>query len=216
MTLQEINGWSWEKRCHAAVAALADRGFKALYCADAAAAAAYILTEAADSSTVGFGGSFTIKGLGIAEQLTAMGKELLDHGAAGLAFEQRRALMDRQQTCDLFLSGTNALTISGLLVNIDGFGNRVAAMIYGPKKVIVVAGRNKLVNGGVEEAIRRIKTVAAPANAMRLDRNTPCAPSGFCADCDSPERICRVTTILDRRPGATDFHVLVVNADLGI
>ena len=108
------------------------------------------------------------------------------------------------------------MTLDGCLVNIDGHGNRVAAMIYGPTKVIVVAGRNKIVEGDIADAIRRIKDKAAPPNAMRLERETPCAATGFCNDCDAPHRICHVTTIIDSKPGATDLHVLVVNEDMGL
>ena len=102
------------------------------------------------------------------------------------------------------------------LGHIDGNGNRVAAMIYGPSKVIVVAGRNKIVEGDVGDAIRRIKDKSAPPNAMRLGKQTPCAATGFCCDCDAPQRICHVTTIIDSKPSLTDFHVLVVNEDMGL
>jgi hypothetical protein len=124
-------------------------------------------------------------------------------------------LMRRQLTCDLFLSGTNALTLSGELVNIDATGNRVAAMFFGPRKVIVVAGRNKLVDGTVHDAIQRVKNRATPPNSRRLNFKTPCASTGFCSDCNSPDRLCRVTTVIDRKPRFTDVRVLVVNADLG-
>jgi hypothetical protein len=125
-------------------------------------------------------------------------------------------IMKRQLTCDLFLSGTNAATLDGCLVNIDGNGNRVAAMIYGPSKVIVVVGRNKIVEGDIGDAIKRVKDKASPPNAMRLGKKTPCATTGFCCDCDSPQRICHVTTIIDSKPSQTDFHVLVVNEDMGL
>ncbi len=216
MELQEIRAWNHEKRCRQAVAGLTRRGFTALYCADVAEAAGYIMAQAGEAKTIGLGGSFSVKELGVAERLAAAGKEVLNHGRSDLTRVDRRVAMERQQTCDLFLAGTNALTLDGVLVNIDGIGNRVAAMIFGPHKVIVVAGRNKLVAGGVDQAIRRIKEWAAPPNAMRLGRDTPCAVSGLCEDCDSAERICRVTTVIEWRPGATDFHVLVVNADLGL
>jgi hypothetical protein len=106
--------------------------------------------------------------------------------------------------------------LDGILVNIDGNGNRVGAMIFGPKKVIVVVGRNKIVEGSVEDALARIKEMASPPNAMRLSKQTPCAVTGICSNCDSPQRICRVTTILDRKPTLTDIHVLVINEDMGL
>jgi hypothetical protein len=89
-------------------------------------------------------------------------------------------------------------------------------MFFGPKKVIVVAGRNKLVDGDIAAAVKRIKDSASPPNARRLNYNTPCAKTGFCCDCNSPDRICRITTVIDRKPRLTDVHVLVVNEDMGL
>lgn len=216
MTSQEANDWLFEQKCRALTDALAKRHFTAVYCPTSADAAAYILREAESARSIGFGGSYTVAGLDVQKKLTAAGKTIYDHGTPGLSPEQKVAAMNAELTCDLFLSGTNAVTESGVLVNIDGNGNRVAAMSYGPKKVIVVVGRNKIVEGGIEAAIARVKRVAAPANAKRLDRATPCAVTGFCANCDSPQRICHVTTIIDSKPGRSDFHVLVVNEDLGL
>ena len=213
---QSLHTWLSESKARAAVAALLRRGFAAAYCATAQEAAAYILREARGVRTVGFGGSLSVADLQLADTLAAQGCEILNHGLPDLTPDQKRDIMRRQLTCDLFLSGTNALTLDGCLVNIDGNGNRVAAMIYGPAKVIVVAGRNKLVEGGAEAAIRRVKAQAAPPNARRLGRQTPCAATGFCTDCDSPQRICHVTTLIDSRPSQTDLHVLVVNEDLGL
>jgi hypothetical protein len=88
-------------------------------------------------------------------------------------------------------------------------------MFFGPRKVIVVAGRNKLVDGTVQDAVNRVKNWATPPNAKRLNFKTPCANSGFCSNCNSPDRLCRVTTVIDRKPRFTDVRVLVVNADLG-
>ncbi len=212
----ELNAWTSEKRCRAAVAALAKKRFTALYCATPQEAADYILQQAATARTVGFGGSLSVADLKLAATLAEQGKELLNHGLPDLTPEQKRETMCRQLTCDLFLTGTNALTLDGCLVNIDGIGNRVAAMIYGPAKVIVVAGRNKLVDGDLAAALRRVKEFAAPPNAMRLAKQTPCATTGFCCDCDSPQRICRVITVIDSRPSLSDLHVLVVNADMGL
>jgi hypothetical protein len=144
-----------------------------------------------------------------------MGREILNHADPALSRDERFDVMRRQLTCDLFLTGTNALTLSGELVNIDATGNRVAAMFFGPRKVIVVAGRNKLVDGTTRDAIARVKNWATPPNARRLNFKSPCASTGFCSDCNSPDRLCRVTTIIDRKPRFTDVRVLVVNADLG-
>jgi len=158
----------------------------------------------------------SIAGLKVEARLREQGKEILNHADHDLSLEERLAIMRRQLTCDLFLSGCNALTLSGELINIDATGNRVAAMFFGPRKVIVVAGRNKLVDGTARDAIDRVRNWATPPNAKRLNFKTPCATTGFCSDCNSLERLCRVTTIIDRKPRFTDIRVLVINADMGL
>lgn len=212
----ELIRWTWEQKCEKAVEALGQNGFTAVYCRTAQEAGDYIAREASDSHSVGFGGSRTIVDLGVQDLLKSQGKEILNHGIPGLTPEERMTIMRRQLTCDLFLTGTNAVTLSGWLVNIDGNGNRVAAMFFGPRKVIVVAGRNKIVDGDMQAAIDRIKNWASPPNAKRLGYNTPCAKTGFCSNCNSPERICRVTTVIDRKPRLMDIHVLVVNENMGL
>jgi hypothetical protein len=212
----ELTDWAFEQKSRKAVEALRKNGFTAELFPTRAEAAEYIVREAGSASSVGFGGSLSIAEMDLIERLRTAGKELLIHGVPGLSLEERVAIMRRQLTCDLFLAGTNALTLSGCLVNIDATGNRVGSMLFGPKKVIVVAGRNKLVDGDVAEAMRRVKRDSSPPNAKRLSFKTPCATTGFCSDCNSPDRICRVTTVIDRKPRLTDLHVLVVNEDLGL
>ncbi len=212
---EELISWSHEQKCRRAVAALEKNEFTAHYCHTPQDAADYIITAAADAATVGFGGSMSIVSLGVESLLRERGKEILNHGLPEFSREEKIAIMRRQLTCDLFLSGCNALTLNGELINIDATGNRVAAMFFGPRKVIVVAGRNKLVDGTPQDAIARVKTWATPPNSKRLSFKTPCASTGFCSDCSSPDRLCRVTTIIDRKPRITDVHVLVVNSNLG-
>jgi hypothetical protein len=212
----ELVNWIYEQKCKKAVEGLQNNGFIAVYCPTCAEAYDYILAEAAGADSVGFGGSLSVADLDVAGKLKEMGKELLMHSAPGLTSEERLGVMRRQLTCDLFLTGTNALTLSGCLVNIDATGNRVGSMLFGPKEVIVVAGRNKLVDGNISDAVKRVKDWSAPSNARRLSFNTPCAKTGFCCDCNSPERICRITTIIDRKPRQTDLRVLVVNAEMGL
>ena len=212
---EDLIGWTHEQKCLKAVESLERNGFTALYCATPRTAAEYIITNASDSVTVGFGGSMSIVSLGVEQQLREQGKEILNHASPGTSREEKMEIMRQQLTCDLFLSGCNALTLNGELVNIDATGNRVAAMFFGPRKVIVVVGRNKLVDGTPEDAIERVKAWATPPNSKRLNFKTPCASTGFCSDCNSPDRLCRVTTIIDRKPRFTDLHVLVVNADMG-
>ena len=179
-------------------AALERRGFATQVYATGAEAAAFVLKAAESASTIGMGGAETIKQIGVVEALTAAGRTLV-----------------RETPCDLFLLSANALTADGRIVNIDGFGNRVAASIHGAGHVLYVIGRNKIVEGGIDEAIARIKRCACPPNCRRLGKKTPCAATGICADCDSPDRICKVTAIMDRKPTGTQATVVLVDADLG-
>lgn len=213
---EDLLNWTHEQKCQKAVKSLDRNGFTARYCATPQDAYDYIIAEAAGAGSIGFGGSMSICDLQVEPTLRDSGKEIFNHNIAGLSRDERLEIMRRQLTCDLFLSGCNALTLSGELVNIDATGNRVAAMFFGPRKVIVVVGRNKLVDGTPQDAIARIRNWATPPNAKRLNFNTPCAGTGFCSDCNSPDRLCRVTTIIERRPRFTDMRVLVVNAEMGL
>ena len=181
------------------VAALKRRGYGAVAVATRDEAKALVLKEAEGAASVGWGGSETIKEIGVRAALESSGKEIRDH----------------QTQMDLFLLSANAMTEDGIIVNIDGTGNRVAASIFGPKRVVYVVGRNKIVAGGVIEAIRRAKKCACPPNCRRLAKKTPCAELGVCADCDSPDRICKVTAVFDRCPTHTSTLVVIVNEDLG-
>ena len=115
---------------------------------------------------------------------------------------------------DVYLCSANAVTEDGRIVNIDGTGNRLAALCWGPGRVVLVVGKNK-VTGSLEDALERIKTKACPPNARRLGFQTPCAKLGYCTDCDSPQRICSATLILDRAPYSHPVEVVLVNQELG-
>jgi len=194
--------------------ALRRNDFDAVYCKSAAEAAEEVLRLVPENGTVGLGGSWTVKELGVVEKLKARGNIILDHGAPGLENEERVRIRRAQLTADAFLTGSNAVTMDGRLVNTDGSGNRVAAMIFGPGKVIVVAGVNKIVRD-VEEAEERIRKTAAPINNKRLNLPNPCVKTGECMDCQGPTRICNVTTILHKRPKLTEMHVILVGEELG-
>lgn len=211
-----LNNWIGEKLCKKTVAALNNNRFKAEYCENAEEAKKRALELAEGATTVGFGGSRSIVDLELAGALVEAGATILNHGAAELTPEEKMALMKQQQTCSVFFSSANAITVDGAIVNIDGLGNRVSAMIFGPEKVIIVAGRNKLVDGDICDAIKRIKTYACAPNTFRLGKKTPCAETGICVNCNSPERICNVTTIMEKCPRATDIHVLIVNEEMGL
>ena len=181
------------------VEALKRRGFEVETAATRQEALGLVMKEAESAASVGWGGSESVKEIGARDALTASGKKICDH----------------QLETDLFLLSANALTADGRIVNIDGRGNRVAASIAGPKRVVYVIGRNKIVEGGIDEAIARIKRCACPPNCRRLGKRTPCAETGICGDCDSPDRICKVTAIFDRRPTGVSAKVILVDEDLG-
>lgn len=185
--------------CQKLVESLKKRGFEAEYAATREDAVSLVLAEAVDAKSVGWGGSETVKELGLREAMADAGKEIRDH----------------QLEMDLFLLSANAVTLDGRIVNIDGRGNRVAASIAGPKRVVYLIGRNKIVDGGIDAAIDRIKRFACAPNCRRLGKRTPCAETGVCADCDSPDRICKVTAVFDRKPTGVSVKVIVIDADLG-
>ena len=181
------------------IGGLKRRGFDAVGVATKAEALKLVMDEAEAAQSVGWGGSESVKEIGARDALMKSGKEIRDH----------------QTVMDLFLLSANAITSDGVIVNIDGTGNRIAASIFGPKRVVYVIGKNKVVNGGVLEAIARAKRCACPPNCKRLNKKTPCAELGVCADCTSPDRICKVTAIFDRAPTHTPTKVILVNEDLG-
>lgn len=206
--------WTYEQRCKRVVKALQKNGFDAVYCESREAAGRIIIDEARNASSIGFGGSMTVEELQVESELARMDKELLQHNRPGLSLEETVAIRHRQLSCDLFLTSTNAVTMGGQLVNVDGIGNRVGAMTFGPQKVIVAVGRNKIADG-VDAALNRIKAIAVPANARRLNLKLPCGVTGHCNDCNTPDCICRVTVILDRKPSLSNITVLMINDDLG-
>ena len=206
--------WHAETLAKAACAALKKNGFDARYAATGADALDMLEGFVSEGNTVGLGGSMTLREIGAAERLSARGARLLDHAARGIAPEQKLAVMRAQLTCDVFISGSNAITLDGEIFNIDGNGNRIAALTFGPKKTVVVAGYNKIVRN-LAEAESRAETMAAPMNNKRLDTANPCAKSGLCADCHAETRICRVYSVLKRRPSWSDFTVIIIGEEHG-
>jgi hypothetical protein len=165
--------------------------------------------------TVSWGGSVTLGETGIQEALLNYpGIEKLDPYAPGLSGEDAYEVRRQALLCDLFFTGSNAVTEDGHLVNLDGIGNRVTALNFGPRNVVVVVGRNKIVPG-LEEAMQRIRNYVAPINVMRLDKKTPCLSTSVCQDCCSPDRICNVWTITEKSFPEKRIKVILVNQDFG-
>lgn len=195
------------------VESLKKHGFDAHFFQTGKEAADFIMSAASDCRTVGIAGTHSVRALGIVPMLEQAGKTLYDHWQL-MGTPEELPCRKNQMQADLFLTSTNALTMTGEIVNREGCGNRTNAMTFGPGKVIIVAGRNKIVPH-LDAAIDRIEEVAAPVRAMSLNRKTPCVKTGHCMDCDSPERICRITSIIHRKPMVTEICVLIVNEDLG-
>lgn len=206
--------WRGRKTGEQCVKNLKSRGFDAAFASSVESAQSMILEMVTGYETFGFGGSVTSRSLGLMEELRVMGKTVYDHWEKDLSAEDVDALRKQQGRCDCFLSSVNALAISGEIVNIDGIGNRVAAMVFGPRKVILVAGVNKIVRD-LDAALARARDVAAPMRAKSLGCDTPCTETGYCVDCRSPRRICNITTILHQCPLQTDISVVLINEYLG-
>lgn len=154
----------------------------------------------------------TVRGIGVQDSARRLAASC-STTTRGLYPDVKTSILKRQLTSDLFISGSNAVTLEGELVNVDGTGNRVAALNFGPTKTIVVVGVNKIVRD-LDEAFARIESWAAPMNNKRLDKPNPCVKAGVCMDCDGDTRICRVYQILRKRPSGTDFTVIVVGEEL--
>jgi hypothetical protein len=207
------------KRLEEVAEALEGNHFDAHVVADVAAAKALVLDRLlpeAAPRTVSFGGSMTVLAAGLPEALKAREDlaviDTLERlPTAEQAYERRRQAL----LSDMFFTGTNAVTEEGVLVNLDMIGNRACAIAFGPRRVVVLVGRNKIVPD-VDAAIRRIKAYAAPINAMRLDKKTPCVATSRCQDCGSPERICNVWTITEKSYPRKRISVICINQDLGL
>lgn len=204
----------YKKSAEQLVAALRRRRFGAQFCATAQEAKEAVLALIPEGASVGWGGSETVNALGVKQVLREKGQPLFDRDSAPTRDAQLEA-MYASQLADVFLMSSNAITEDGCLVNVDGLGNRVSALIFGPKKVIVVAGMNK-VTADLESAISRVRHYAAPMNAQRFPGESPCRRTGRCADCVSPDCICTnlVVTRLSRVEGR--IHVILVGEDLGM
>lgn len=203
-----------EKLAETVIRNLEKRQMAAFYCPSAAEARDMALSFVKEGNSVSFGGSMTLEETGILEALRNRGDiRLIDRANARNAQEMKQVFRDAL-SADCYFMSTNALTEDGELVNIDGNGNRLAALIYGPDQVIIVTGLNKVVPT-VEDAVRRVRHTATPLNCIRLNRNTPCASTGTCADCLAPDCICN-QVVITRRSGNPDrIKVILVGEALG-
>ena len=175
-----------------------------------------------EGSIVGFGDSVTLRQIGVVDALEKGNYTFLNPWQSGITAEESIQCKKRALTSDVFVTGTNALTLEGKIVNVDALGNRVAAMLFGPDKVIIIVGMNKIVEN-LEEALERIRKTAAPLNVKRhthLDPMPPCGETGECSDCSSPWRICNKTVIIERQYDNDIYKpvmtVIIVGEELGL
>lgn len=212
--MRDFRNWLDEKQLKRTAELLKERGFEVFLVQNKDEAKNLLLKLIPEEAIVGIGGSITIREIGIIEELEKRGNKVIHHWKEGLTPEEDFNIRRQELLSDVFLSSVNALTFSGELVNMESIGNRVAAQIFGPKKVILVIGKNKLVVN-LETALWRIKNVVTPLNAKRLKLELPCVEEGYCIDCNHPKKICRITTILEAPPAKTPFYIVLVNENLG-
>lgn len=167
-----------------------------------------------EGDTVSVGGSMTLFETGIIDYLRRGKYNFLDRYKEGLTPSDTKEIYRKSFSADAYLVSSNAVTEDGELYNVDGTGNRTAAMIYGPDKVIVIIGINKIVRD-IDEAIERNRQISAPANARRLNKKTPCAETGYCMDCESSERICNDYVVIRRQSVKGRIKVIIVGKELG-
>lgn len=189
------------------------RNMEGYYCANSKEAVEKALSLMPEGSSITWGGSVTLQECGLMDAIREKNYELIDRSEAKTP-EEARAMYGRQVMADFFLTSSNAIAATGELVNIDGHSNRVACLCCGPQNVIVLAGMNK-VESDVESALKRVRNFAAPPNAMRLNRNTPCAQTGKCGDCYSPDCICSQIVITRRSSIPNRIKVILIGEELG-
>ncbi|HME42974.1 MAG TPA: lactate utilization protein [Syntrophorhabdales bacterium] len=211
----EFQTWYQELQVERTMKALRKNNFDAQFVAKATDASGAIFKMIPDGAIVGVGGSVTLSQIGFFEEAAKHAITLLNPSMQQLSMDEflqkRREILH----ADIFLCSSNAVTEDGKLYNIDGTGNRVAGMTFGPKKVILVCGVNKIVRN-IEEAQKKVQEWTAPMNAKRLALKTPCAETGVCSDCASPQRICNVYVVTAKKPSRTDVTVLIVGEPLGL
>jgi hypothetical protein len=196
------------------VSELSQKGYLACYVNNKEEALSEVLKVIPENASVGIPGSVTIREIGAIEALKGRGCTIYHHWDPNLTPEQRMETLQKENLSDYFLTSANAVTKDGVIVNIDGTGNRVSGMAWGRNEMIFVIGINKIAQN-VDEAISRVRSVATPPNVLRLNGDTPCTKTGYCVDCNSPNRVCRALLILERPTIGRKTHVIVVGEDLG-
>lgn len=209
----------WQKRLQDLKVALEANNFEVFLAEDKTVAATLVLEKLLPDSgarSISWGGSMTFVDTGLYETLKSRtDMEVIDGSDKDASEEEKKERRRRALLVDLYIAGTNAVTEEGQLVNLDMIGNRIGALTFGPRSVVVLIGRNKVV-ADVEEAMYRIKNYVAPTNAMRLDKKTPCVKTSYCEECSSPQRICNTWTITEKSFPKGRVKIVLINEDLGL
>jgi len=208
----------WEVRLGHLKEELEANNFEVYFAADGAEAKKIVqekIVPETGAKRISWGGSKTATDMGLIQALKEdTNLEFLDPFEKEIPFDDSLERRRQAFLVDLFITGTNALTETGLLVNLDRTGNRVAAITFGPKAVVILVGRNKIVSG-LDEAFLRVKDYAAPLVAMRIKAKTPCVKTSFCEDCNSPERVCSAWGIVEKSYPKGRIKVILINQSLG-
>jgi len=213
--MNDFEKWGEGLRVERTMRALERNNFGVRFVPAAADAAGEILSMIPDGAVVGVGGSLTLGEIGFFDGAAKRAITLLNPSTQHMTPEEFIEMRRRILLADFFLSSSNAVTEDGQLYNVDGTGNRVAAMTFGPKKVVLACGTNKIVKD-VDAARQRVREWAGPLNARRLNLDTPCAKTGVCVDCSSPQRICNIQSLISKRPTRTEITVVLIGERLGL
>ncbi len=203
----------YENAANTVIANLKKRQMEGYYCPDCQTAVKKVLELIPEGSSIGWGGAMSLEESGLMKALKEGNYRLIDRALAKSPKESKE-IFAQIFGADFFLMSTNAITLDGVLVNMDGRANRVSFLCYGPEHVIILAGVNKIAPD-LDSAIKRVRNVASPANAVRLQRKTPCAITGKCADCQAPDCICSQLVITRRSQVKGRIQVVLVGEELG-
>lgn len=206
--------WLEEKRINNTIEALKQNGMNGYFANSKEELIDKIIELTKEGDTVNCGGSMSLFETGVIEHLRCGRYNFQDRYVQGLSSEEIKNIYRGAFSADVYFSSTNAVTEDGELYNVDGTGNRIAALLYGPDKVILVVGKNKIVKN-LEEAITRNERICAPTNCKRLERSTPCVKTGHCMNCSSPERICNEYMVIKKQRDKNRIHVIFINESLG-
>ncbi|MFH1091364.1 MAG: lactate utilization protein [Pseudomonadota bacterium] len=211
----EVKQWHYQKHAEKIIEKMEKKGFKVQYVNTGAEAKDLIMSLIPQGATVVLTGSQTLEQIGVKLALRQSDRyKVIDPFEPGIERAENLARRRRGMTAEVMLSSTNALTEDGALVNVDGAGNRVAGMMFGPDKVILAVGMNK-VQPDLETAWERIRQIARPMNNKRLQLPNPCTETGYCQDCSNKTRICNCFTVIERCFFPDRIHVVLIGEDLG-